>query len=531
MTRRIMSAALLSGLLLGCGTATSPVALTSDPAVAAAEPQPPAAEADSDAGIASINSSSDAPTDNTPDQTDTKRSGQDWPIFLGPYGTGVSDETGLLDQWPEGGPALLWNQQIGTGYSSPSIRGNRLIIHHRRGDSDVIDCLQADDGKSLWNYEYDTDFSDPYGYNNGPRCSPLLTEKLCYTYGAQGRLICLNLETGKLVWERDTARDWKVPGHFFGAGCTPILEGKLLIVLVGGQPNSGVVAFDAATGKTMWESVGRDTWDGVETDDPGHPPLVWTDKEMLVSYSSPIAATIHGKRHLLCLVRQGLVSLDPATGRVRFKYWFRARDFESVNAARPVVIGDQIFLSAAYKTGMALLKVHPDGDKYDVVWRDPRGMSTHWSTAIHRDGCLLGFSGRHENEGMLQCVEVESGKLLWETTGFAGDPNDLEQDPLTGQIKDSKSGKFVPWPFYGRGSMTFADGKYFILGERGTLALAKLDRTGWNEISRTSYRNLKYPMWASPVLSRGRLYLRSEKWLTCLDVAKPTSPPEKAGSD
>ena len=132
---------------------------------------------------------------------------------------------------------------------------------------------------------------------------------------------------------------------------------------------------------------------------------------------------------------------------------------------------------------------------------------------------------------MLQCVEVESGKLLWETNGFASNPEDLEQDPLTGQIKDSKSGKFVPWPFYGRGSMTFADGKYFILGERGTLALAKLDRTGWTEISRTSFRNLKYPMWASPVLSRGRLYLRSEEWLMCLDVAKAASPAKNSGSN
>lgn len=517
MKRTILSALLFGGLLFGCGTATEPVAMTSTPAAAAqVQTEPSQANSDPDAGVARINSS-----DNPPPVSNPKRPGHDWPIFLGPHGTGVSDETGLLDKWPDDGPEVTWKKQIGTGYSSPSIRGNRLIIHHRQDESDVIECLQADDGTPVWSYQYDTDFSDPYGYNNGPRCSPLLTDSLCYTYGAQGRLICLNLQTGKLVWERDTARDWKVPGHFFGAGCTPILEGNLLIVLVGGQPNSGVVAFDAATGKTKWESVGRDTWDGVTTDDPGHPPLTWTDKEMLVSYSSPIAATIHGKRHLLCLVRQGLVSLDPETGRVRFKYWFRARDFESVNAARPVVISDQIFLSAAYKTGMALLKVHPDGDKYDVVWRDPRGMSTHWSTAIHRDGCLFGFTGRHENEGMLQCVDVETGKLLWETNGFAGNPDDLEQDPLTGQIKDAKSGKFVPWPFYGRGSMTFADGKYFILGERGTLALAKLDRTGWNEISRTTYRNLKYPMWASPVLSHGRLYLRSEKWLMCLDVAEP----------
>jgi outer membrane protein assembly factor BamB len=449
----------------------------------------------------------------------------DWPIFLGPHGTGVSDETGLLDVWPEDGPAVLWDKRIGKGYSSPSIRGGKLVVHHRQRDTDVIECVRTDDGEPIWKHEYDTDFSDPYGYNNGPRCSPLLTETRCYTFGAQGRLVCLNLDDGKLVWERDTAADWKIPPHFFGAGCTPILEGGLLIVLVGGQPNSAVVAFDPETGATKWESVGKETWEGVETDDPGNPPLEWSETEKLVSYSSPLAVTIHEQRHVLCLVRQGLVSLDPATGRVRFKYWFRSRENDSVNAARPVVIGDRIFLSAAYKTGMALLKVKPDGDSYDVVWRDHRGMSTHWSTAIHRDGCLFGFSGRHEDEAMLQCVDVESGERIWETSGFGGAAGDLEQDPLTGRIKDAKTGKFIPWPFYGRGSATLADGKFFILGERGTLALAKLSRSGWKEISRTTYPKLKYPMWAAPVLSHGRLYLRSEDWLICLNVAKPADAP------
>ena len=98
--------------------------------------------------------------------------------------------------------------------------------------------------------------------------------------------------------------------------------------------------------------------------------------------------------------------------------------------------------------------------------------------------------------------------------------DELEQDQATGQIKHAQTGQVIPWPFYGRGSKTSADGKYFVLGERGTLALTKLDREGWKEISRTSFEKLKYPMWASPVLSRGRLYLRSEDWLMCLNVAK-----------
>ena len=499
--------------LMGCDSAkpSAPPAVTS--AKAPADEDVPVAKAPSIDATGEETATGDAAT--------SSAEGSDWPIFLGPHGTGVSDETGLLDEWPAAGPAVLWEQRIGKGYSSPSIRGDRLVIHHRLRDNEVIECVRADDGSPIWKHVYDTDYIDRYGYNNGPRCSPLLTQNRCYTFGVQGLLVCLDLKSGEVVWQRDTAREWKVPEHFFGAGCTPILEGGLLIVLVGGQPNSGVVALDPETGQTKWESVGEATWDGAKTDRSDNAPYRWTGREMLVSYSSPIAATIHGQRHLLCLVRQGLVSLDPKDGRVRFRYWFRSRINDSVNAARPVVAGDLVFLSAAYDTGAALLKVHANGEGFDEVWRNKEGMSTHWSTPIHRDGCVYGFSGRHEHEATLQCVDIQTGDLIWETKGYKAKTGVLELDPFTGQFRNSKTGDVIPSSsLYERGSMTYADGKYFILGEQGTLALAKLSREGWKEISRTSFEKLKKPMWASPVLSHGRLYLRSEDWLVCLDVAK-----------
>ncbi len=456
-----------------------------------------------------------------PAADDPLRPGEDWPIFLGPQGTGISREKNLLDKWPEDGPPVVWKKKIGTGYSAPSVLGHRLIVIHRPKDEDIVDCVHAVTGKPIWNYKYDTDYSDPYGYNNGPRCTPLLTKNRCYTFGAQGKLLCLDLESGKKVWERDTGTDWKVPDHFFGFGCTPILEDGLLIVLVGGQPNSGVVAFDPETGKTVWEAVGKETWNGVPQDENNNRPYKWTGNEMIVSYSSPIAATIHGQRHLLCLMRQGLVSLDPKTGKLNFKYWFRAKVHESVNAARPVVVGDEIFLSAAYETGAALLKVKSDGKEYDVVWRDRAGLSTHWSTTIATKGHLFGFSGRHEQEAMFQCRDLKTGDVAWETNGFDGDVNDLKQDPKTGKIVNKTTGKPEHWPFYGRGSKIIADGKFIVLGERGTLALVKIDPKKFEEISRTSYPEIHYPAWAAPVLSRGYLYLRSEDHVLCLDLAKP----------
>lgn len=496
----------------------------------------------------------------------SERKGEDWAEFLGPRGTGVSGETGLLEKWPEAGPPVAWKKKIGEGYSAPSVRGNRLVLFHRPedngspGEKEVVECFEADTGKPLWNYSYPTSYIDPYGYNGGPRCTPLLTKERCYTFGAEGMLTCLDLEQGTKIWQRNTADEFKIPQAFFGVGSTPILEKGLLIVMVGGHPNSGVVAFDAKSGKTVWESVGPESF-------PAPPTRIQIDRPpaKLASYAAPLAATIHGKRHILCFMRPGLVSLDPKNGAINFSYWLRSTEHDSVNAARPVVAGDEIFLSAAYETGAALLKVHPDGKEYDVVWSD-RGsregkfarfksriaeitamdsktdeerqtlmrqeaekqeygdaMQTHWSTTIHHDGYLYGFSGRHEPGSTFRCIERETGKLMWAT-----------EDVNANDEPDPKAGLGATEPkFYGRGSAIVAEGKFVVQAERGTLALVELNPRKFVEISRVKYPEAGYPSWVAPVLSRQRLYLNvarevfgplgqrtHEYHLLCLDLAK-----------
>jgi len=459
------------------------------------------------------------PGGSAPRSTQTAPAGDDWPKFLGPLGTGVTRDPGIADKWPASGPPILWNKTIGAGYSSPSIRGGKLVVHHRLHNSEIVECLDATTGSPIWKFDYPSNFRDPYGYNNGPRCSPILTETRCYTLGAEGKLLCLDRASGKQVWARDVQKDFYVPQNFFGVGCTPILEGDLLIVLVGGQPNSGVVAFRADTGKTVWQSVGKETWDGTETDWSTEPKYRWTADEMVVSYSSPIAATIHGKRQILCLMRQGLVSLDPADGRVNFKYWFCSRDYESVTAARPVVIDDKIFLSAAYKVGSALLQVEPSGRAVKVLWRNRVNMLAHWSTPIAVEGYLYGFSGRHEPEGELRCLDIKTGNVVWKTRGYDGAVDQLVLDSTTGQIKDRATDKVIPFPFFGRGSLTEVGSRFLVLGERGTLALAELSPKGYHEVSRAAFKDIQYPIWPSPVVAGKRVYLRDENTLLCLDLA------------
>src|SRR5882672_762212 len=164
---------------------------------------------------------------------------EDWPSFLGPHANATSLETGLINRWPVAGPETVWSMPVGTGYSDPSVRGGDLVLHHRIADEEIVECFDAGTGKSKWRYAYPSHFIDPYGYNNGPRCTPLLTTENCYTFGAEGKLVCLKLKTGKLVWQRDTGIDWNVPAAFFGVGSSPIIEGERLLVMAGGQPDSG----------------------------------------------------------------------------------------------------------------------------------------------------------------------------------------------------------------------------------------------------------------------------------------------------
>jgi len=431
---------------------------------------------------------------------------EDWPQFLGPHRNGTSDETGLLDRWPTSGVPIVWEKKIGTGYSAPSVLGERLVLHHRLADEELVECFEAGTGKPLWRYGYRSQFVDPYGYNNGPRCTPLLTAERCYTFGAEGKLVCLALQTGKLIWQRDTAKDWEVPPAFFGVGSSPILEGDLLMAMVGGQPNSAMVAFDANTGKTIWAKVGESNWQGATmTGWPGEPKVVWRRGDKQASYSTPVAATINGQRQIFCLTRQGLVALDPTNGTVNWSFWFRSRLEDSVNAISPVVVDDKVFISAAYyKVGSVLLRAKPDNRSFDEVWRSTV-LEIHWNTPIYHKGHLYAFSGRNEPDARFRCVEFQTGKLMWDRD---------ESWPL-------HSGYSTPQPkVYGRGSAILAEGKLIVLGEGGLLGLFKVNPAKPEEISRWQVPQLHYACWAAPVLSRRKLYLRSEDQLVCLNIGR-----------
>ena len=409
-----------------------------------------------------------APTSLAPDAVT-----HNWTSFLGPSHNGVSTETPLRRDLP---PPLVWELAKGSGYASPAIVGDRLLFIHRLDDEEVVECVHAETGASRWRFRYPTTYEDRYGYNNGPRSSPVVDGDRVLTVSAGGRLHCLDLETGGEVWRRDFRTEYDVPQDFFGTASTPLVEGRVLIVNVGGPRGACVVGFDTATGQERWRAG-----------------------EWGPSYASPVPATIHGQRRIFVFAggksqppSGGLLSIDPATGTVDFAVSHRSRTYESVNAACPVVFGNHVFISASYRAGGSLVEVRPDFT-HRVVWTT-QDFALHFNTPIYCDGYLYGFDGRNQGDTSLACVDAMTGHVVWREV-----PTWTETFEQNGQTRESVLGT-------ARGSLLAVDGQFVCLGEFGHLIWMDLTATGYTEISRT-WLVAARESWTLPVLSRGLLYV------------------------
>ena len=428
--------------------------------------------------------------------------GDDWPQFLGPTGDNRSAERGISTKWPKEGPPIVWQLPLGSGYGSPATSHGRLFQFDRHGNQARLRCLESETGRLLWTFEYPTDYQDLYGYDNGPRASPVVDDDRVYLFGAEGQLHCLAVEDGKKLWKVDTATEFGVVQNFFGVGSTPVVSGDLLIVQVGGSPpesrqeppgrldqvtsnGSGVVALDKRTGKVKYE-LGDE----------------------LASYSSPVLATIDGRPWCFVFARGGLLGFDPTAGTVDFHFPWRAANLESVNAANPVVVGGRVFVSETYGPGSAQVKVRPGG--YDVVWSDSKNrrdksLQAHWNTPIYHAGYLYGSSGRHDDARTeLRAIEWDTGKVMW------SEPN------------------------LSRSTLLYVDDHFVCLTEHGLLLLIKANSEKYDEVARVVLTDpngqfgpaqlLKYPAWAPPVLSHGLLYVRGEGRLVCLELIPNSQP-------
>ena len=424
--------------------------------------------------------------------------GNDWPGFLGPERNGKSRETGLPAKWPASGPPIVWQSSIGTGYAAPAIADGRLFHFARFGNAARLTCLNAITGTQLWTCDHPTDYEDMLGYNNGPRATPMVDGPNVYTYSAEGILQCVRVADGNPLWRVDTMNDFRVVKNFFGVGSTPLVRGDVLLVNVGGSPpgsppdvytsggrvrsnGSAIVAFDKATGEVRWKT-GDD----------------------LASYASPVAANIGGRDVVFLFARSGLLAIDPVKRQTLAHFPWRARRLESVNAASPVVVNNEVFISETYELGSAMVRF--TGTAFEEVWSDSnrrrnQAMALHWNTPIEHEGYLYGSSGYHAPEAELRCVEWKSGKVMWSE------------------------------PDMGRSSLLLVDGMLVCLSEDGTLRVIRPTPDRYDEVAEWELAGadgrplLNYPAWAAPALARGLLYVQGADRLVCLRLFDALSGP------
>jgi len=389
----------------------------------------------------------------------------DWPQILGPQRSGIAEGEQLAASWPEGGPPVVWKQPVGQGSAGVAVAGETLVLFHRLDDREVVSALDAETGEAKWTKSYPTTFVSQVGDNDGPLCVPTIVGERIVTFGPQGVLSQWSLADGTLHWQRQTYEDFGALEGYFGAGSTPLVEkGRVILNVGGAKAGAGIVAFDLKTGADLWKAT-----------------------QERANYSAPTAATFGGRRIVLCVTRMLCVGLEPQTGEVLFEIPF-GRGGPTVNAATPVVLGDEFFLTASYGVGAVLTRVTRSGA--EEVWRKSDLMSSQYTTPVLHEGLLYGIDGRDDiPPANLRCIDPRSGKILWSEDN------------------------------YGYATLLKAGERLIIVTTDGELVLAAANPKSYEELSR--HRLTTDTLRALPALAGGRLYVRDSRTLYCVEVGAP----------
>ena len=250
----------------------------------------------------------------------------EWPALFGANRLSTVDAP-LNPIWPEEGPELIWETSVGTGYGSPVTAHGHVIFNHREGDEEIVQCHRVTDGELVWEHRYATSAVCDFEYSDGPYSTPIIDAGAArvYAVGGQCQFMCLDFHTGKPIWTRRLHEEYEMEPDIFPVGASPLLDrddgsplGQLIFNL--GSLDAGVIALDAESGKTRWEST-----------DQG------------VSYGTPFLTSIDGKRYALVLTGDGLVCVDPGTGSVDWDFPFRRSGDLTRNATSPIVLGNRVF--------------------------------------------------------------------------------------------------------------------------------------------------------------------------------------------
>lgn len=427
----------------------------------------------------------------------------DWPNFLGPTHDGVSTETCVLSHFEQPipdrpHPQLVWSIEKGESYSAPSIKDKKLILFHRMNNNEIVECLDAENGELYWTYSYPTTYRDKFNYLNGPRATPSISENRVYTLGAQGMLHCFDLNTGHLYWQRNLARTFEADEDFFGFTSSPLVEANTVFINLGGNKGACVAAFNKHIGALEWLSGS-----------------LWGR-----SYATPIVANMYDRRILFVFAGGmskppvgGLLGIDPASGKIHFRFPWRSPRYFSVNASSPVVSGNHVFISSSYDIYGAMLEIQPDLSHKLIYTTKTYG--SHWTTPILRNGYLYGFAN-----DKLVCMNWQTGQLIWSERLRTADEKESPDAAASEPGIRSGAEQYRQSPdsnTFGFGSLVWADNHFICLGETGLLACLDLSPDGCRIISSCRLFNASQT-WTAPVLSKGLLYITQNR-------TSPESPP------
>jgi outer membrane protein assembly factor BamB len=379
---------------------------------------------------------------------------EEWPQWRGPHHDGISRETGLLSQWPAGGPRARWRVPLGMGYSSVSVAGGKAVTMFGTEDGEFVVALDASSGKVLWKTPSGPLFHNTYG--NGPRSTPTIDAGRVYSLGATGSLLALDAASGTKIWGFNVLEKFGGEAPEFGLSSSPVVAGNMLLVVTGAKHGKSLVALDRSTGSVLWSSL--------------------NDK---AGYSTPLVIDVGGQRQVVVLMGEAVVGVAIGDGRELWRRpWKTTLD---ANVATPIFHQNRLFISTGYGTGCGMFELGVGGQSaVKELWKS-KEMKNYFSTSVLIDGCLYGFDNT-----FLVAMDFQTGKVKWRERGF------------------------------NRGSLLAADGKLVILGERASLALAEVSPAKYTELARAKVLDGK--TWTVPTLADGRLFVRNEKELVCLDL-------------